>query len=224
MRAAQALSAQLEGAAHVFTCTGDTTAVDKAAVVSTFCGETNLPVVVVGTSAFGAGIDSPEVVMVAHLGGAWGFSQLLQEAGRAGRDGKVKAQHVVYTDKHHVSLLQRQADGLAPPPTSTNPRPPLPDSRQQRHAKLLLLYLHERTACRRLLIDNYLGGAGNPGRVCLHEPGFALCDHCQAAFEAAGLAHQSDSDEEGDGGFGSDLLDIPGQSTDHAGQVMLRRP
>jgi len=43
----------------------------------------------VATSGFGTGVDYAEVRLVVHIGGAYGLLSLAQEAGRAGRDGRL---------------------------------------------------------------------------------------------------------------------------------------
>lgn len=220
----QVLHDGLRGTAWVAACTGETSAEDKQAVVTAFAGDTDLPGVVVGTSAFGAGVDSPEVVLVVHVGGAWGFSQLLQEAGRAGRDGKITAQHVVWTDKRHLQLIERQAQGVAPPPTDCNPRPARPDARQQRHAKMLLDYLRDTDTCRRVLIDGYLLGGSTHGTLCLHDHDSELCQMCFVAFETALLSHElEDSDISRSSGGGDPMISDPTRTpTTYRFEVKLR--
>lgn len=61
--------------------------------------------VMVCTSAFGMGIDQPDVDMVIRIGVPPSLEQLLQEFGRAGRDGRLCKGIVLY----HESDLQHAA-------------------------------------------------------------------------------------------------------------------
>lgn len=63
--------------------------------------------IVVATSAFGMGIDKPNVRTVVHMNLPESLESYFQEAGRAGRDGK-PAKAVVLTNKSDIPLLKNQ--------------------------------------------------------------------------------------------------------------------
>lgn len=183
----------LKDQANVLTFTGDLSAQEKAGIVETFLStEADRPVVAVGTSALGAGIDHPSVVAVLHVGGQWGMPQLAQEAGRAGRGEGTDALHVVFWDKHHDRLLRMQADGQA----QTHSEPP-PDAAQRLHAQQALEYIHNDASCFRFLMDDILTGRSGIAIPCLYEPSrLLLCGMCESASQRGQSqdGHELDAD------------------------------
>lgn len=69
--------------------------------------------VIVGTNAFGMGIDKPNVSAVIHLDLPATLEAYYQEAGRAGRNEK-KAYAVVLYDDHDLTLLREQVQRMHP--------------------------------------------------------------------------------------------------------------
>ncbi|NJW52641.1 RecQ family ATP-dependent DNA helicase [Salinimicrobium oceani] len=63
--------------------------------------------IMVATSAFGMGIDKPNVRSVVHMNLPESLESYFQEAGRAGRDGK-PAKAVILTNKSDIPLLKNQ--------------------------------------------------------------------------------------------------------------------
>ncbi len=70
--------------------------------------------VVVATSAFGEGIDLPDVRNVVHYHLNFDFGEFNQQAGRAGRDGATARIHLLYGE-HDRSLNEYLIDVDAPP-------------------------------------------------------------------------------------------------------------
>lgn len=69
--------------------------------------------IMVATNAFGMGIDKPNVRVVVHLNLPNSIENYMQEAGRAGRDGK-KAFSVILTNKSDVELTQELQKNTLP--------------------------------------------------------------------------------------------------------------
>jgi ATP-dependent DNA helicase RecQ len=105
---------------------------------------------VVATSAFGMGIDKPNVRHVLHLGLSTSLESYYQEAGRAGRDGR-RAQCIAYWTRDDLALARR----IVPDASKLDP---------------LLRYVSALTCRREILLRHF-------GERMLRCAG---CDRCQA--------------------------------------------
>lgn len=68
--------------------------------------------VMVATNAFGMGIDKPDVRLVVHYDLPNSPEEYYQEAGRAGRDGKVSYAVILYTKQDSTKLKKRITDSF----------------------------------------------------------------------------------------------------------------
>jgi ATP-dependent DNA helicase RecQ len=108
--------------------------------------------VMVATSAFGMGIDKPDVRTVIHLGVPTRPEAYYQEAGRAGRDGAPAHCHLLWTDAD-LRLAVSMA-GLRPPSRSRQARDL---ARVRRHAVATMRHYVRTRRCRRAVLLGYLG-------------------------------------------------------------------
>lgn len=69
--------------------------------------------VIVATSAFGMGIDKPNIRLITHMGIPLSIENYFQQAGRAGRDGKT-AYAFLLTSKNDIIKLKKNIDILHP--------------------------------------------------------------------------------------------------------------
>lgn len=80
----------------------------KEQVLSTFCDKDSILQLVIATSAFGLGVDCPDIRRIIHWGLPTTIEEYVQEAGRAGRDGNC-AEAILYEGKvgvHYTKLMK----------------------------------------------------------------------------------------------------------------------
>lgn len=113
--------------------------------------------VLVATSALGAGIDYSKVRLVIHHGHANSLIDLVQETGRAGRDGCLAEAVTVFWPQ-----ITESTDWI------------------QKEERDFVLQWIKGSECRRAAIGRYLNGVG---RECLSTAKCELCDQCERALE-----------------------------------------
>ena len=114
--------------------------------------------VMVATTAFGLGIDKPDVRFVAHLDLPKSIESYYQETGRAGRDGLAADAWMTYG--HGDIIKSRRLLDLNPTPA--------PVRQAALHRLEALLKLCETTTCRRVHLLEYFG----------ETPDYSACGHC----------------------------------------------
>jgi hypothetical protein len=114
--------------------------------------------IVIATSAFGVGIDRPDVLWVFHLGAPRNMADYIQESGRAGRgDADAEARIITWRPVQEPHF-NSAGSGL------------IPD------------FVTSQSLCRRVILEGYADGyAFN----CFSQPvGTVLCDNCERQLAA----------------------------------------
>jgi len=129
--------------------------------------------IVVATSAFGTGIDVPDVRLVIHIGFARGLDSFAQESGRVGRDG-LRARSIVifssrYFDGYTSGLKERTLKNMG-----------VEESAELSGIQDFAAWALDLRRCRRKALFSYLDSAPPPS--CLlsrhKDNNVAMCDCC----------------------------------------------
>ena len=121
--------------------------------------------VLIATSAYGMGVDKPDIRTVVHREMPESVEAYLQETGRAGRDG----------NPSHAVLLHYQRDAAQP---AALPAPPVPAALEQR-PESLRSYAANGTTCRRVQLLRFFD------REKVECSGCDVCDRQVMALPAA---------------------------------------
>ncbi|ETN40475.1 uncharacterized protein HMPREF1541_04752 [Cyphellophora europaea CBS 101466] len=121
------------------------------------------------TTAFGMGIDMPNVRFVVHYGLPRGMESYIQESGRGGRDNKGAASVILYTREDKDRCLWRLGQDIA---KEKNPK----TAEAKKHSLQKMIEFCEATdRCRHELVADYFDGGCEEGKAMCDY----ACDHCK---------------------------------------------
>jgi superfamily II DNA helicase RecQ len=135
--------------------------------------------IIAATTAFGMGIDAPQVRFVAHYGLPRALEQFVQESGRAGRDGKAAVSILFYTREERDRVRFRvKADAAREARNKTPGSTQSSVTAKEESLQAVIQYCEETRTCRHKIIATYFGDEGA-------ECDFA-CDYCKEGEGALG--------------------------------------
>lgn len=124
---------------------------------------------IVATSAFGAGVDCPDVRTVVHIVGAYDMLAFAQETGRAGRDGRPALCLTISSDPMRKGMRTRQE------------APVYGDLDMDQ----IFRWVGQTDQCRRQLLHTFLDVDAQP---CIAFAGGEHCDICQLSLEMQNMS------------------------------------
>ncbi|OXN00661.1 RecQ family ATP-dependent DNA helicase [Bifidobacterium vansinderenii] len=156
--------------------------------------------VICATSAFGMGVDKPDVRWVINDGATDSLEEYYQEAGRAGRDGKESVSLLLWADDDFDWLRKRVDESFG------NEAMDDEEQKQAKEAAVGRLEAMERycetPGCLRVELLRYFGETfggsvgGKSGSRC------GACSHCLGLYKTSRFGSFDDDDDEYGGGRG----------------------
>lgn len=143
--------------------------------------------IIVATTAFGMGIDNPHVRFVIHWTPPRSFEGLVQESGRAGRDGRAAISVVYYNPEERSRVIDRITKGCIDnikPKDSLRGRSDFERRDQKKRSQQARLesfekvveYCETTTRCRHEIIKEYSGDLDLESKVKVEDGATSPCD------------------------------------------------
>ncbi|GES81564.1 DNA helicase RecQ [Rhizophagus clarus] len=134
------------------------------------CWKAGLTQVIVATNAFGLGINMPNVRLVIHYTFPLSLGNLIQEAGRAGRDRR-EAKHIIYYSRQDIKTVY----GIVASEESSTDDMEYQEYLEEKQKKILeiMLFCESQYECRQKLLVQYYSWDGDEEVLPCEK-----CDNC----------------------------------------------
>lgn len=153
--------------------------------------------VIVATSAFGLGIDVPDIRAVIHADEPRTLLDYAQESGRAGRDG-LPAEAFICTDYASGASRERTTVGAGEEEEGESVPDEVRSTRRQQLDRILVECLLDESRCSRFVLDSYLDGRKD--RVGC-EAGEESCGRCARVGQGDWSKGASEAIDDAGSGF-----------------------